>query len=236
MSAEKIIDHLNELATKQRKESNEWFFKTGKGEYSEFDQFIGVTAPNIRKVAKKYFGTITDHDLTILVRNPVHEVRLCGLIILVHKYRSKISDKRSIYNYYLENISYINNWDLVDSSAPHVLGDYMFNNQNEINLLYKLSQSDNLWEKRISIITTLIFIRNNYFDPTLIIAKTLLGDPHDLIHKAVGWTIREIYKRDEDVATRFLRENYTSLPRTTLRYAIEKMSEQERQIYLKGVF
>jgi 3-methyladenine DNA glycosylase AlkD len=236
MSAEKIIDHLKELSTSQRKKSNEWFFKTGKGEYSEFDQFIGVTVPNIRSVAKKYSKTINEHELTIIVRNPIHEVRLCGLIILVNKYQSKASDKKSIYSYYLQNISYINNWDLVDSSAPHILGDYMFNNQEEINLLYRLSQSNNLWEKRISIITTLMFIKNNHFGPTLTIAKTLLGDRHDLIHKAIGWTLREIYKRDEEIATKFLRENYTSLPRTTLRYAIEKMSEPERKIYLKAKF
>ncbi|MFP6775805.1 MAG: DNA alkylation repair protein [PS1 clade bacterium] len=236
MSAQKIIDHLKELSTKERKKSNEWFFKTGKGEYSEFDQFIGVTVPNIRKVAKKYCRTISDHDLTIIVRNPVHEVRLCGVIILVNKYQSKFSDKKSIYDYYLQNIGYINNWDLVDSSAPHILGDYMLDNKGEVKLLYKLSKSKNLWEKRISIITTLMFIKNNYFDPTLIIGKTLLGDRHDLIHKAIGWTIREIYKRDEQVATRFLRENYTSLPRTTLRYAIEKMDEPDRKMYLQAKF
>ncbi len=236
MSAQKIIDHLKELSTKERKKSNEWFFKTGKGEYSEFDQFIGVTAPNIRKVAKKYCRTISDHDLTIIVRNPVHEVRLCGVIILVNKYQSKFSDKKSIYDYYLQNIGYINNWDLVDSSAPHILGDYMLDNKGEVKLLYKLSKSKNLWEKRISIITTLMFIKNNYFDPTLIIGKTLLGDRHDLIHKAIGWTLREIYKRDEQVATRFLRENYTSLPRTTLRYAIEKMDEPDRKMYLQAKF
>ena len=236
MSAQKIIDHLKELSTKERKKSNEWFFKTGKGEYSEFDQFIGVTVPNIRKVAKKYCRTISDHDLTIIVRNPVHEVRLCGVIILVNKYQSKFSDKKSIYDYYLQNIGYINNWDLVDSSAPHILGNYMLGNKGEVKLLYKLSKSKNLWEKRISIITTLMFIKNNYFDPTLIIGKTLLGDRHDLIHKAIGWTIREIYKRDEQVATRFLRENYTSLPRTTLRYAIEKMDEPDRKMYLQAKF
>ncbi|HIL42508.1 MAG TPA: DNA alkylation repair protein [Gammaproteobacteria bacterium] len=236
MSAQKIIDHLKELSTKERKKSNEWFFKTGKGEYSEFDQFIGVTVPNIRKVAKKYCRTISDHDLTIIVRNPVHEVRLCGVIILVNKYQSKFSDKKSIYDYYLQNIGYINNWDLVDSSAPHILGDYMLDNKGEVKLLYKLSKSKNLWEKRISIITTLMFIKNNYFDPTLIIGKTLLGDRHDLIHKAIGWTLREIYKRDEQVATRFLRENYTSLPRTTLRYAIEKMDEPDRKMYLQAKF
>ena len=236
MSAQKIIDQLKELSTKERKKSNEWFFKTGKGEYSEFDQFIGVTVPNIRKVAKKYCRTISDHDLTIIVRNPVHEVRLCGVIILVNKYQSKFSDKKSIYDYYLQNIGYINNWDLVDSSAPHILGDYMLDNKGEVKLLYKLSKSKNLWEKRISIITTLMFIKNNYFDPTLIIGKTLLGDRHDLIHKAIGWTIREIYKRDEQVATRFLRENYTSLPRTTLRYAIEKMDEPDRKMYLQAKF
>jgi 3-methyladenine DNA glycosylase AlkD len=236
MSAQKIIDHLKELSTKERKKSNEWFFKTGKGEYSEFDQFIGVTVPNIRKVAKKYCRTISDHDLTIIVRNPVHEVRLCGVIILVNKYQSKFSDKKSIYDYYLQNIGYINNWDLVDSSAPHILGDYMLDNKSEVKLLYKLSKSKNLWEKRISIITTLMFIKNNYFDPTLIIGKTLLGDRHDLIHKAIGWTLREVYKRDEQVATRFLRENYTSLPRTTLRYAIEKMDEPDRKMYLQAKF
>ena len=236
MSARKIIDQLKELSTKERKKTNEWFFKTGKGEYSEFDKFIGVTMPNIRKVAKKHYQNISNIELAKVTNHSIHEVRLCGFIITVYKYQQKDSDKHSIYSFYLNNLGSVNNWDIVDSSAPHILGDYMTQNPGKIELLDELSKSNNLWERRVSIIATLAFIKTNTFTPTLRIAKELLGDKQDLIHKAVGWMIREIYKRDERAAKVFLRENYTLLPRTTLRYAIERMGELERKKYLKGEF
>ncbi len=135
MSARKIIDQLKELSTKERKKTNEWFFKTGKGEYSEFDKFIGVTMPNIRKVAKKHYQNISNIELAKVTNHSIHEVRLCGFIITVYKYQQKDSDKHSIYSFYLNNLGSVNNWDIVDSSAPHILGDYMTQNLTKLNYL-----------------------------------------------------------------------------------------------------
>jgi len=236
MSGRKIIDQLKELSTKERKEVNEWFFKTGKGGYSEFDKFIGVSMPNIRKIAKYHYKNITNNEIAKLVKNSIHEVRLCGFIILVYKYQQKDSDKEDVYNFYINNLDSVNNWDIVDSSAPHIMGDYITQNNSKITVLYGLSKSNNLWKKRVSIVATFAFIKINNFIPTLRIAKELLQDDHDLIHKAIGWMLREVYKRDNESAKVFLRENYTLLPRTTLRYAIERMDELERKSYLKGKF
>ena len=164
----------------------------------------------------------------------IHEVRLCALIILVNKYKKEDSDK--IYRYYLKHLNSVNNWDLVDTSAPHIVGDYLNKNPEKSKILLEFSRSENLWIRRISIVSTLAFIKNNEFNKTLEIAKLLLNDDHDLIHKAVGWMLREIYKRDEVLIKRFLRQNYAQIPRTTLRYAIERMDKEERLLYLKGNF
>ncbi len=234
MIAKEVINALKTLATEDRRKTNEWFFKTGKGEYGYGDIFLGVTAPDLRRIAKKFSQEISLQELTELIRSPIHEVRLCALIILVNKYQKEDSDK--IYQYYLKHLNSVNNWDLVDTSAPHIVGDYLNKNPEKSKILLEFSRSENLWIKRISIVSTLAFIKNNKFNKTLEIAKLLLNDDHDLIHKAVGWMLREIYKRDEVLIKRFLRQNYAQIPRTTLRYAIERMDKEERLLYLKGNF
>ena len=234
MIAKEVINALKTLATEERRIVNEWFFKTGKGEYGYGDIFLGVTMPNIRRIAKKFSQEISLQELTELIRNPIHEVRLCALIILVNKYKKENSDK--IYQYYMDHLTAINNWDLVDSSAPYIVGDYLYKHPEKSKILIDFSHSENLWVRRISIVSTLTFIKNNEFNTTLEIAKLLLNDNHDLIHKALGWMLREIYKRDERIIKRFLRQNYAQIPRTTLRYAIERMDKEERLLYLKGNF
>jgi len=234
MIAKEVINALKFVATEERRKVNEWFFKTGKGEYGYGDIFLGVTVPEIRKIAKKFSQEISLQELTELIRNPTHEVRLCALIILVNKYKKE--DKNKIYKYYLNHLNAINNWDLVDTSAPHIVGDYLYKNPEKSKILLEFSQSENLWIRRISIVSTFAFIKKNEFKKTLEIAKLLFNDDHDLIHKAVGWMLREIYKRDEGLIKGFLRQNYAQIPRTTLRYAIERMDKEERLSYLKGNF
>jgi len=234
MIAKEVINELKILATEDRRKSNEWFFKTNKGEYGYGDIFLGVRMPDIRKVAKKFSPKITLKELTELIQSPIHEVRLCALIILVNQYKKGNFSK--IFEYYIRQINFINNWDLVDSSAPYIIGDYLYNNPDERSILFEFVHSENLWVRRISIVSTFTLIKNNQFNETLQIAKILLNDKHDLIHKAVGWMLREVYKRDQDLIRTFLKQNYAQLPRTTLRYAIERMDEVERLLFLKGYF
>jgi 3-methyladenine DNA glycosylase AlkD len=234
MIAKEVINELKILATEDRRKSNEWFFKTNKGEYGYGDIFLGVRMPDIRKVAKKFSPKITLKELTELIQSPIHEVRLCALIILVNQYKKGNLSK--IFEYYIRQINFINNWDLVDSSAPYIVGDYLYNNPDERSILFEFVHSENLWVRRISIVSTFTLIKNNQFNETLQIAKILLNDKHDLIHKAVGWMLREVYKRDQDLIRTFLKQNYAQLPRTTLRYAIERMDEVERLLFLKGYF
>jgi len=234
MIAKEVINELKILATEERRKSNEWFFNTNKGEYGYGDIFLGVRMPDIRKVAKKFTPKITLKELTELIQSPIHEVRLCALIILVNQYNKGNFSK--IFEYYIRQINFINNWDLVDSSAPYIVGDYLYNNPDERSILFEFVHSENLWVRRISIVSTFTLIKNNQFNETLQIAKILLNDKHDLIHKAVGWMLREVYKRDQDLIRTFLKQNYAQLPRTTLRYAIERMDEVERLLFLKGYF
>ena len=234
MIAKEVVNALKLVATEERRKVNEWFFKTGKGEYGYGDIFLGVTAPELRRIAKKFSQEISLQELTELIQSPIHEVRLCALIILVNKYKKENSDK--IYQYYMDHLTAINNWDLVDSSAPYIVGDYLYKHPEKSKILIDFSHSENLWVRRISIVSTFTFIKNNEFNTTLEIAKLLLNDNHDLIHKAVGWMLREIYKRDKRLLKRFLRQNYAQIQRTTLRYAIERMDKEERLLYLKGNF
>jgi 3-methyladenine DNA glycosylase AlkD len=234
MISKEVVNALKLVATEERRKVNEWFFKTGKGEYGYGDIFLGVNAPDLRRIAKKFSHEISLKELTELIRSPIHEVRLCALIILVNKYKKEYSDK--IYQYYLKHLNSVNNWDLVDTSAPHIVGDYLYKNPEKSKILFEFARSENIWVRRISIVSTFTFIRNNEFNKTLEIAKLLLNDEHDLIHKAVGWMLREIYKREDRLIKRFLRQNYAQIPRTTLRYAIERMDKEERLLYLKGNF
>lgn len=206
------------------------FFKTGKGEYGEGDVFLGITVPDQRKVAKQYARLPLD-KLQKLFSSVVHEHRLVALLILVEKYKKTDNfQKKKIVSFYLKNTKYINNWDLVDLSAEKILGEHLLNRDKSI--IYKLTKSKNLWERRIATLTTFQFIKNNKFEDALNICETLLKDKHDLIQKAVGWMLREIGKRNLEVEEKFLNKFYRQMPRTTLRYAIERFEESKRRFYL----
>lgn len=208
------------------------FFKSGPGEYGEGDQFLGVRVPSIRRVAEEYRDLSLADALTLL-HSAFHEERLLSLIILLNKYRKGSLDQQaSIYRAYLSNTRYINNWDLVDTSAEHIVGAHL--RKRSRKPLYDLARSKSLWERRISIMSTFHFIKNDEFDETLKIAGILIDDSEDLIHKAVGWMLREIGKRNRDTEESFLKKHYQSMPRTMLRYAIEKFPDDIRQQYLKG--
>ena len=231
----KVIKELNKYSNKEKAKVSQWFFKTGPGQYGEGDIFIGVKVPEIRMVAQKFLE-INFEDLKKLLYSKIHEYRLTAVLILTYQFK-KASEiqKKKIYNFYLKHTKQINNWDLVDLSAPNIVGGYLFgHSERERKILYKLAKSNNLWEKRISIIATFTFLRNNDFEDTLKIAKILLHDDHDLIHKAVGWMLREVGKRNMVVEEKFLKVYYKEMPRTMLRYAIEKFPEDLRQRYLKG--
>ncbi len=228
----KIQNDLKKFARKDKAIFLPRFFKCGKNEYGEGDIFIGVMVPDIRTVAKNNIDLIFT-DLKILINSKIHEERLLSLFILVLKYqKSKIlTDKKKCIDFYLKNLKGVNNWDLVDLSCYKLLGNWLLDKPRD--LLYEFANSDNLWKKRISIVSTYEFIRNGEFDDTIKIAKILLKDNHDLIHKAVGWMLREMGKRDILVLENFLKdENYKKMPRTMLRYAIEKMADDKRRGYL----
>ena len=224
---------IHSYATKKRAESNAWFFKTGKGQYGEGDKFLGVTVPHMRKVAKKYKG-LSQKDTEKLLKSKWHEERLTALFILVDRFQKGDKEKqKEIYNFYLKNTKYVNNWDLVDSSAHKIVGAYLLEKPKEKKIIYKLAKSKDLWEKRIAIIATAMFIHHNQFSDTLKIAEILLNDKHDLIHKAVGWMLREVGKKDQPTEEQFLKKHYKDMPRTMLRYAIEKFDEKKRKEYMK---
>ena len=208
------------------------FFKTGEGEYAEGDRFLGIRVPELRRCAREY-REITAEEAFDLLTSIFHEARLLALFILVAKYATGSEDeKEKIYNSYLMHTGYINNWDLVDCSAEHIVGAYLFHRDKMP--IYNLAGSNNLWERRIGIMSTFHFIKRNYFSDTLSIAELLLKDREDLIHKAVGWMLRETGKRDTHAEEVFLNRYYRRMPRTMLRYAIEKMPEDQRQAYLRG--
>lgn len=209
------------------------FFKTDKGQYGEGDIFYGLTMPRERIIAKQ-FTDLKLNDIQALLNSKVHEERMISLLILVDKYE-KTQDPKLV-KFYLKNAKRINNWDLVDVTAPRTVGHYLLENKSERKILYKLTRSKNLWEKRIAIISTYTFIKNNQLTDTLKISKILLKDKHDLIHKAVGWMLRELGKKNEKLLVEFLKDNYGNLPRTTLRYAIEKFPEIKRKNLLRGKF
>lgn len=210
------------------------FFKTGKGQYGEGDKFIGVTVPNQRKVVQKYYKEVSLGDVVELLNSEVHEHRLTALLLMVKMFEKSKDDelKKEIYEAYISNTDLVNNWDLVDSSAHKIMGPYLENREKSI--LYKFAGGKHLWEQRISIMTTLHFIKNDDFEDALEISKILLNHEHDLIHKAVGWMLREIGNRDYQVEYDFLLQYYKEMPRTMLRYSIEKFEQDVRQKFLKG--
>lgn len=221
-----LIKEMGSLKNPEKIKIFQRFFKTGKGEYGEGDIFLGLNVPTEKELAKKY-KDLDFPDIETLLESKIHEHRMLGTMILCN--HSKTQPEKA-FKFYLKNAKRMNNWDLVDCSAPQIVGKFLINKDKSI--LLKLSESPNLWEKRISIISTLSLIRDNQLQPTLEISKKLLGDKHDLIHKAVGWMLRELGKKDEKLLEKFLHDNYHELPRTSLRYAIERFSPEKREYYL----
>lgn len=231
---------LNQLRRDLRKAANQEkarilkrFFKTGPGEYGEGDLFMGIMVPDTRKIAMKNLS-LSFPEIQTLLSSKFHEERLAALLLLVEQFKnSKPIKKEKIIDFYLANTSYINNWDLVDLSAHQLLGEFLLFHPKKKYVLAQLAQSKQLWEKRIAIIATYAFIKKNQFKETISIAKILIQDTHDLIQKAVGWMLREVGKRDQKVEEEFLNKYYSVMPRTALRYAIERFPEGKRMNFLK---
>lgn len=234
LTSTKAKKELAKYSQKERSGVLQGFFKTGKGEYGEGDIFIGVYVPNIRKVAKEYIS-LSLSEIEKLLSSKIHEERLLALLILVLKYKCSTSgDKKEIYNFYLNHTKYINNWDLVDLSAKEIVGDYLIFHPKEKTVLKELAESEYLWNRRISIIATYAFILNKSSVETFEISKLLLKDKQDLIHKAVGWMLREVGKRIGRNEERTFLDKYSkNMPRTMLRYAIEHFDKEERYKYLE---
>lgn len=242
MSLQKLRSALRKAANKERAKVSSWFFKTGKGQYGEGDKFYGITVPEQRKIAKQFFLDLALAEIVQLLKSSYHEERFTALEILVMKFDLAIKlgnekAQKQIYDLYLKNAKLVNNWDLVDTSAEYIVGRFLFLTSKPLSrpraILLKLARSENLWEKRIAMISCFEFIKHNQFEDALVIAEILLKDKHDLIHKAVGWMLREIGNRDIKTLLRFLDRYTLKMSRTTLRYAIEKFPEKQRLKYLK---
>ncbi len=231
--AAEVLKKLQNLADPIKAKNSAWFFKTGPGQYGEGDVFIGLTVPQIRSVVKGTRGLALS-EIEILLHSPLHECRLAALLILVKQYeKGNESQKKGIYDFYLNNTKYINNWDLVDSSAAHIIGTHLANKPRKV--LEKLAKSSLLWDRRIAMISTFYFIRKGDYKDAFSIATLLLSDKEDLMHKAIGWMLREIGKNcGEEILKKFLAKHYSQLPRTCLRYAIERFPANERKVWLKG--
>lgn len=230
LTASAARQRLREFATPERAKANAWFFKTGPGQYGEGDRFLGVTVPDQRRVARE-FAALPPAQVTTLLHSPWHEERLTALLILVRQYeRGDATTRQAVHDLYLANLDRVNNWDLVDSSAAQVVGAHL--RRGKRSLLRELAQSPDLWRRRVAIIATLAFIREGDFADTLTIARLLLRDEHDLIHKAVGWMLREVGNRDRDALLGFLDRHAAVMPRTMLRYAIEKFPAPLRAKYM----
>jgi 3-methyladenine DNA glycosylase AlkD len=229
-----LINELNSEKNEERAKHSQRYFKTGKGEYGEGDVFIGITMPLLRSITKNYTD-LQFSDIQNLLNSKIHEYRMAAVIILVNKYKKAKKDKlkqRQIYEFYLKNTHRINNWDLIDLSAPNIIGDFSRIEGTEI--LKFLAKSKNIWERRIAILSTFAFIKKRAYGETLSIADMLIKDEQDLIHKAVGWGLREIGKKNREVLEIFLKNRYKEMPRTMLRYAIEKFPDEKRKKYLSG--
>lgn len=232
MSLTLLKKTLRSYASSKRKKTNEWFFKTGKGQYGYGDRFIGVSDLDGRKVALQ-FQDLSFVDIKKLLQSKVHEERAAALRILLRIFeKGSDREKERVYTFYLKHFNNVNNWDLVDLSAYKIAGSYLFEHPQLASVFSIWAQSKNLWKRRLSIVATLAFIGNNVFVWTMKNAETLLSDTHDLTHKAVGWMLREVWKRDHTIVEDFLNEFYERVPRTTLRYAIERMDEQQRKQFL----
>lgn len=234
MNLSRLQEDLVSLSNSQTAAILMRFFKTGPGQYGEGDVFRGIKVPQIRKLVKTY-KDLSLKDTLELLHSPYHEDRLCALLIMVKQSQQGLEPIKKVNcQTYLSNTAYINNWDLIDLSAEHVVGAYLFDKSHDP--LYNLVSSKSLWERRISILSTFHFIKKNVFSDTLLIAESLLNDKEDLIHKAIGWMLREIGKRDRLLEEQFIIQHYNRMPRTTLRYAIEHFPEEKRKRFLKGNF
>ena len=232
ISLSNLRSHLRQIASPSDAKFLQRYFKTAPGEYGAGDKFIGVRVPALRKLAKE-FRSLPLRDVTALLHSPIHEERLLALFILVDTYhRADETGRAAIYDLYLKNLAGINNWDLVDGSAPRIVGRHLA--QRPRPVLFRLARSKNLWHRRVAVLATFYFIRNDDFADALRLAKLLRDDEHDLMHKAVGWMLREIGKRDVVVLKKFLHQHAALMPRTMLRYAIEKLPTRERRRYLQA--
>jgi len=238
-----VVASLNKLKDKERAEHSARFFRTGKGEYGEGDVFLGITVPKQREVAKKFLD-LSLKDIEELLKSKIHEHRFTALEVLVMQYEQagkskdlsqKEKQQKRIFDFYSNNLKRVNNWDLVDTSAPYIAGEYLKDKPQEIErILYKLAKSKNLWEKRVAIVATFTFIRQGNLRDTFKICEVLMNDKHDLIHKACGWMLREAGKKNIKELEGFLNKYSHRMPRTMLRYAIERMSASKRKVYLKN--
>jgi 3-methyladenine DNA glycosylase AlkD len=224
---------LRKHANSERARVSMRYFKTGKGEYGEGDQFLGVAVPIQRSLAAKYVSQVTEADISVLLSSPYHEIRLTALFMMNTRFLKSAdqAEAKKWVDFYLSHIHCINNWDLVDSSAPIVLGTWLQNRNRRI--LYQFARSKNLWKNRIAMLTTLAFIRNNELNDLLKLAEIFISHPHDLIHKASGWMLREGWKRDPKTVEAFLTKFASQMPRTMLRYSIEKMSPAKKKYFMK---
>ena len=234
VSALDVLSELKKLASPGKATELQRFFKTGPGDYAEGDIFLGVVVPQTRKIAANHSG-LSLTEIEKLTKSDFHEARLCGLIILCNQFKrlKNPADQKNLFDFYMQQVykGRVNNWDLVDITAP-TLGQYLVDSKNPLALLRKLTKSKSLWERRVSMILTFAFIRASELEPTYEIAERLLRDDQDLIHKAVGWMLREMGKRDPGLLRAFLQEHCHEMPRTTLRYSIEKLPERERKKWL----
>lgn len=229
-NAKEIKESLIEIGNEEKAKNLRWFFKTGKGQYGEGDLFLGITVPENRMIAKHYMDTPLE-ELEILIADPYHEVRFCALLILVEQFKKQKAQRERIVEFYLSHTQYINNWDLVDLSCPAILGNYLLD--KERSLLDRLIHSNLLWEQRIAIVTNWTLIRKGELDDIFRLAEVVLNHPHDLMQKATGWMLREAGKKDKERLCHFLGKYHTTMPRTTLRYAIEKLDAGERAYYMQ---
>lgn len=211
-----------------------YFFKTGKGQYGEGDMFLGIKVPDIRSTIKPYQSVIGIEDVAVLVKSDFHEIRLAGLLLWVNQFKKIKIDtvRKQLVDLYLNHTPYINNWDLVDLSCPYILGDYLKDKSKDI--LFELAHSNNMWEQRIAMVTTLTFIRNREYETAILLCEHFLKHKHDLMHKASGWCLREIGKKDVATLRLFLDKYADVMPRTMLRYSIEKLDSQERAFYMNA--
>ena len=229
-----VKKELQALANKEKAKQLKGFFKTRKGEYAEGDKFLGVVVPDQRAVAKKYYKDISLGGIALLLKSVYHEIRMTALLMLVNKMEKTKDAKKheAIVACFMKNLDAVNNWDLVDLAAPSILGKYLFDKDK--TLLYEFAASDSLWKKRIALLATFYFIKHSHFDDTLAICEMLMdSNTHDLIQKSIGWILREIGKRDIDKEKEFLDKYAATMPRISLRYALEHFSEEQKEFYMK---